>query len=241
MGGVEVVEGLQVFLVGILHAGVGEEVDGHRCAACLREAADARTGDEVRLGGEPLVAEDVVAGAHHPLVVDVDVGDVNPCAHAVLAHVESHLLDAVEVFVENEHRLDVGVGAACLFLAEADAVQDEVVGLVGRLHQNADFTAVEGRLFDDGTCSGGEDGGMQRGTGQFVILVLCVAEKHFRELQVPPFCLFGIQVGTKGEVKFAQSVGEASSLFRCEDDVFVHFEVIVAICCKGTKYLSFSA
>ena len=70
-----------------------------------------------------------------------------PCPNTLLFHRDAHILDAVKVFVEDEHGLDVRVGSAGLFFRKAYAVQNEFVGIVGGFHHDGDFRTVERWLF----------------------------------------------------------------------------------------------
>ena len=87
------VERLKIMLVFFLDVWNGEEVDAYGCMANRGGTADAGTGDIVGVGGKALLVEDIIASFHYALVVDIDVGDINPSAYQVASH--RHLLDAM--------------------------------------------------------------------------------------------------------------------------------------------------
>ena len=101
------------------------------------------------VGSEALIAEDVIARPDHSLIVDIDVCYINPGSQAVLLEGQSHRLDAVQVFIENKHRLDIGVGSPCLIFAQSDAVEDKGVFFVSGLDKYGDFRTIEWLLFDN--------------------------------------------------------------------------------------------
>ena len=71
--GIEMVESLQIFLVGLLNVGIGEEVDGHTGCATVGATAYACGGDEMGVGSESLAREDVIARLHHSGIIYVDI------------------------------------------------------------------------------------------------------------------------------------------------------------------------
>ena len=98
------------------------------------------------VGSKAVLAEYVVACLYNTVVVDVDIGNVNPCAHKVGAHVEIVLLEIVDVFVEEREGLQVGTMLKGLLLGQPHTVEGEALVEVGCLHQHSCLASVEWRL-----------------------------------------------------------------------------------------------
>ena len=177
-GRVEVVHLLGAYAADGVVVHLGEHV------GILLSAADAGGGYEVGVVGQSLGEEHLVAGAHHAAVVQVDVVDEEPCAHAVVAQRAAFLGQLHDVLVEEQARLVLGVGGQVV----GAAVPQMAVGAVGHLveavgthggghagHEvgpEGDLRAVEGWLLDDAL-------GAVAGVGREheVGLVGCVAEE----------------------------------------------------------------
>ena len=148
----------------------------------------------MRVVAEAFLVEDVVAGLHEAGVVGVDVADVDPGAHAVGLEIQPERADDVQVFVEQQARLGVGVPAGGLFFAEPQAVEKEVGLLVGGLHQRRDVAAVQRRLLHEGDGRDGPaallQGGLQGGG-----LVLRVAQEEAEEDRPAAFGGFRPEMG----------------------------------------------
>ena len=185
VGRAEVGERLEVGLVLLPDAGIGQEIDGHHGGAALGGAADARGGDVVRVVGEALGVEDVVAGLHQAGVIGVDVAHVDPGAHAVRLEVQPQRADDVEVFLEEQAALRVGIAPGGFLLGEPEAVEKAGGRLGRRLHERHGVAVVEGRLLHDGDGRAGGPGGVGERGLQRGGLVLRVAHEEAHEDRLP--------------------------------------------------------
>ena len=127
----------------------------------LLSSTDACRGDEMGVDGQPLGEEELVAGAYHTTVVQVDIVHEEPRADAVVCERTALLEQLHVVFVEEQSRLVFRVGSEIMGRAVpkvmelsvthlVEAVARQTGGHVGhQIHPQADFRAVEGRLLDD--------------------------------------------------------------------------------------------
>ena len=83
----------------------------------------------MRIDGQSIAVENVVARLHHTRVVVVDVAHVEPCAHAMGVECQSAILDDAQVFLEEHDGLRVGVHALGLAVGQSQAMEKEVGGL----------------------------------------------------------------------------------------------------------------
>ena len=83
------------------------------------------------VGSESLAREDVIARLHHSGIVDIDVGNIYPCAHEMRLHVEPHVAYDGYILLEKGNGLDIGVESASLGVGESQAMEERAIVGVG--------------------------------------------------------------------------------------------------------------
>ena len=79
-------ECLKILLVFLIDIRNGQEVDGHGCIQNRSASSYACTGDIVSICSKTLLAEYVVSGFYHALIVYINIGYVNPCSYQIPFH-----------------------------------------------------------------------------------------------------------------------------------------------------------
>ena len=65
-------------------------------------SSDAGAGNVMRIGCKTMLTEDVIACFHDSLIVDINMGNVNPCAYQIALHGQVFTFYGVEVFFKEQ-------------------------------------------------------------------------------------------------------------------------------------------
>ena len=127
----------------------------------LLASTDACGGDEMGVDGQSLREEELVAGAHHTTVVQIDVVDKEPRADTVVGQGAALLKELHVILVEEQSCLVFRIGSEVMGRAVPEVMElsvahliEPIAGKTGgdvghQIHPHGHLCAVEGCLFDD--------------------------------------------------------------------------------------------